>query len=329
MSSSSDRTILVTGGAGYIGSHAVLACIEAGFGVVVLDDLSSGERARVPDTVTFVEGDVGDGELVRRLVRESGVGALMHFAGSIAVEESMADPAFYYLNNTVKSLALFEAALGAGVRSIIYSSTAAVYASGGQASVAEDAAIEPCSPYGRSKLAAEMILKDLCVAAEARYGLLRYFNVAGADPMGRSGQGSSASTHLIKVACEVAIQKRPLLPVFGDDYATRDGTCIRDYIHVSDLADLHVLALQRLEGGGESFTANCGYGVGATVLEVVAAFERLLQREMPVEIRPRRPGDAPMLVADSSHVRQLLGWRPRLDTLDQIIDSAYRWEQSR
>jgi UDP-glucose 4-epimerase len=323
----SKATVLIAGGAGYIGSHAVLACLEAGLQVVVLDDLSAGRRSLVPPAARFVEGDVGDAALVDRLIREAGIKALMDFAGSIVVPESVTEPAKYYRNNTVNSLGLFEAAIEAGVTALIYSSTAAVYGDASDAPLAEDSPLSPASPYGRSKLAAEFILKDLCAASDARHAILRYFNVAGADPQGRSGQVSERATHLIKVACEVAAGKRPILPIYGIDYPTPDGSCVRDYIHVSDLAELHVLALKRLLAGGESFTANCGYGVGTSVLEVVAALERVLGRPLPTEIHGRRPGDPPSLVADSSRIRALLDWRPKLDDLDGIVATAHRWEQ--
>ena len=327
MAEPSKETVLIAGGAGYIGSHAVLACLEAGLQVVVLDDLSKGRRSLVPEAARFVEGDVGDAPLVGELIRQAQVTALMDFAGSIVVPESVAQPAKYYLNNTAKSLSLFETAIGAGVSAIIYSSTAAVYGDASEAPLSEESPLNPMSPYGRSKLAAEFILKDLCAASGVRYAILRYFNVAGADPRGRSGQVSEEATHLIKVACEAATGKRAVLPIYGTDYPTPDGSCVRDYIHVTDLADLHVLALGRLLGGGDSFTANCGYGVGASVLEVVAAVERVLGRPLPVEAHGRRPGDPPSLVADTSRIRSLLGWRPKLDDLDGIVATAHRWEQ--
>ena len=326
MAEETSTTVLIAGGAGYIGSHAVLACLEAGLKVVVLDDLSTGRRRLVPGEARFVEGDVGDATLVDRVIHEERIDALMDFAGSIVVPESVVEPAKYYRNNTVKSLSLFEAALGAGVRAVIYSSTAAVYGEASDAPLAEDSPLLPMSPYGRSKLAAEFMLKDLCAVSDASYAILRYFNVAGADPQGRTGQVSERATHLIKIACEVATGKRSVLPIYGVDYPTRDGSCLRDYIHVSDLAELHVLALKQLLAGGGSFTANCGYGAGASVLEVVAAIERVLGRSLPTQIQGRRAGDPPSLIADPSRIRSLLGWSPKLDNLDEIVASAHRWE---
>jgi len=321
------RTAIVTGGAGYIGSHVALACLQAGLRVVVLDDLSTGFRRLVPDGVRFVEGDVGDRALVRGLVRETGASDLLHLAGSVVVPESFREPARYWRNNALASLALFEAAVEAGVTSILFSSTAAVYGEGADAPMDEARPVSPASPYGRSKLAAEHILGDLARASGVRYAILRYFNVAGADPQGRAGQLSRESTHLIKVACEVAAGRRAVLPIFGVDYPTRDGAAVRDYIHVSDLADLHVRALDHLSDGGESFIANCGYGQGATVLEVVEAFERLLARPLPTEITARRPGDPAAIVADSRYVQRLLAWSPSHAGLDHILRTAWRWEQ--
>ena len=328
MTASQAQTILIAGGAGYIGSHAALACLDAGYGVVVLDDLSTGRRSLVPPAARFVEGDVGDAALVERLVRDGGVCAVMDFAGSIIVPESVTEPGKYYRNNTVKSLSLFEGALAAGVRAILYSSTAAVYGEGGGAPLTQAAPLDPMSPYGRSKLAAEFMLADLCRVAGVPCAALRYFNVAGADAAGRSGQVSPRATHLIKVACEVATGKRAILPIYGTDYDTPDGTCVRDYIHVTDLAELHVMAVGRLLAGAESFIANCGYGTGVSVLEVVAALERVLGRPLPTERAERRAGDPATLVADSRRIQSLLGWRPARANLDEIVASAYRWEQT-
>jgi UDP-glucose 4-epimerase len=321
-----ESTVIVTGGAGYVGSHVALAFLEAGYQVVVLDDLSTGFARLVPAAARLVQGDAGDAALVGALARETGASALVHLAGSVVVAESFADPARYWRNNAIASLTLFDAALEAGIGRIVFSSTAAVY---GEASapVGEDGPLQPASPYGRSKLAAEVMLKDLAATRGARYATLRYFNVAGADPGGRAGQLSPSSGHLIKAACEVAGGKRPALQIFGTDYPTRDGTCVRDYIHVSDLADLHVLALQRLEAGGGSFTGNCGYGEGATVREAVSALERVIGRPLPTEAEARRPGDQPSVVADSRYVRTLLDWRPRFASLETILETAWRWEQ--
>jgi UDP-glucose 4-epimerase len=320
--------VLVTGGAGYIGSHVVLALRDGGRHVVVLDDLSTGVRQAVPADVPFVLGDVGDAALLSRTLREHGVGAVMHFAGSIVVPESVRDPLAYYRNNALKSLVLIEACVAQGVNRFVFSSTAAVYGIPDVVPVSEDAGTRPINPYGTSKLMTEWILRDTAVAHALRYAALRYFNVAGADPAARVGQSTPAATHLIKVACEAAVGIRPGLDVFGTDYPTPDGTCVRDYIHVSDLASAHLLALRHLEGGGESLTLNCGYGRGYSVKEVLGAVERACGNKLRTRLGPRRPGDPPCLVAAADRLRRTLDWRPRHDDLDTIVGTALAWERS-
>jgi len=320
-------TILVTGGAGYIGSHMVLALLDAGDKVVVVDNLSTGFRSAVPPPAILVEGNIGDQDLVRRVITEHGVRAIIHFAGSIVVPDSVADPLGYYLNNTVNSRALIEAAVQTGVRSFIFSSTAAVYGNPKEIPVKEDADLRPVSPYGTSKLMTELMLADTAFAHDFRYVALRYFNVAGADPAGRAGQSTPRATHLIKVACETALGKRSSMDVFGTDYPTPDGTCIRDYIHVTDLVAAHMEALRHLEEGGTSDVFNCGYSSGYSVLEVIEAVKRAAGGPFPVNLGPRRPGDAEAIVADSAKIRSRLGWAPKLADLDLIVTHALAWER--
>jgi len=318
--------ILVTGGAGFIGSHMVLALLDAGEKVVVLDNLSTGFRWAVPPSATLVVGDVGDQDLVRTVIRKYGVTAIVHFAGSIVVPESVADPLGYYNNNTVKSRALMEAAVATGIRHFIFSSTAAVYGNPAENPVGETAQTAPMSPYGWSKLMTEIMLADAARAHDFRYAALRYFNVAGADPKGRSGQSTPRATHLIKVACETALGRRPFMEVFGTDYPTQDGTCIRDYIHVTDLIRAHVAALDYLRAGGSSDVFNCGYSRGFSVLEVIDAVKRVSGVDFEVRLSPRRAGDPAAIVAGSEKIRERLGWRPELDDLDQIVRHALAWE---
>ncbi|MFK8250038.1 UDP-glucose 4-epimerase GalE [Ancylobacter terrae] len=319
--------VLVTGGAGYIGSHMVLALIDAGIDTVVLDDLSTGFDWAVHPAATFVRGDVSDGELVRRVVDTYGIDAVIHFAARIVVPESVADPLGYYYANTVKSRALLEALVAAGVPHLIFSSTAAVYGMVGNDPVSEDAALAPISPYGRSKLMTEWMLADTAAAHPLRYVALRYFNVAGADPAGRSGQSTAGATHLIKVAAEAALGKRAGMQVYGTDYATPDGTCVRDYIHVTDLVAAHLDALRYLQAGGESLVLNCGYGMGYSVLEVIGTVKRVSGADFPVQIGPRRPGDPAAIVARAEKVRERIGWTPRYDDLDTIVRHALDWEE--
>lgn len=319
--------ILVTGGAGYIGSHMVLALVDAGADVVVLDNLSTGLRGLVSESAKFVEGDAGDGDLVRNTIAAHAVDAVIHFAGSIVVPDSVADPLGYYENNTVVARNLIETAVKACVRNFIFSSTATVYAGASPDPLAETLPTRPVSPYGRSKLMTEWMLEDTANAHDFRYAILRYFNVAGADMKGRSGQSSPRATHLIKRASQVALGRVPHLDIFGTDYPTADGTGVRDYIHVSDLVDAHQLALNYLQNGGAPLVVNCGYGHGSSVREVIASVERVIGRPLPVEESPRRAGDPPWLVADSAKIRSVLGWAPKHDDLDEIVRTAYLWEQ--
>lgn len=320
-------TVLVTGGAGYIGSHMVLRLLDAGERVVVLDDLSTGRRALVDPRAQFVCGNAGDDGLVENLLEAERIDEIIHFAGSIVVPESVCQPLDYYRNNTVNSRTLIACAVKAGVRAFIFSSTAAVYGSPAEVPVAETAALMPINPYGRSKLMTEWMLEDAGKAHGLPYVALRYFNVAGADPQGRTGQVSPKATHLIKVACEVATGQRAHLEIFGSDYLTPDGTCIRDYIHVSDLIEAHMAALAHLRQGGASGAYNCGYGRGFSVLEVVAALERELGHALPAVRAARRPGDAASLVADPTRLRSALNWRARYDDLDFIVRTALAWER--
>lgn len=319
--------VLVTGGAGYIGSHMVLALIDAGIDTVVLDDLSTGFDWAVHPAATLVRGDVNDSELVRRIVKDYRIDAVIHFAARIVVPDSVADPLGYYYANTVKSRALLEALVAAGVPHLIFSSTAAVYGMVGNDPVSEDAALAPISPYGRSKLMTEWMLADTAAAHPLRYVALRYFNVAGADPAGRSGQSTAGATHLIKVAAEAALGKRGGMQVYGTDYATPDGTCLRDYIHVTDLVAAHLDALRHLQAGGESLVLNCGYGMGYSVLDVIGTVKRVSGVDFPVQIGPRRPGDPAAIVARAEKVRARLGWAPRYDDLDTIVRHALDWEE--
>jgi UDP-glucose 4-epimerase len=329
MPASSRLNVLVTGGAGYIGSHAVLALLAAGHRVTVIDDLSTGFRAAVPADARFCAGDVADRALVRRLVEEDKIDAIMHFAGSVVVPESIADPLKYYRNNTVNAQGLIECAVAAGVRHFVFSSSAAVYGTPDVVPVAEDAATRPINPYGASKLMTEVMLRDGAAAHPLNHCALRYFNVAGADPEGRAGQSTAAATHLIKVAVEAALGKRSEVVVFGHDYATPDGTGIRDYIHVSDLAEAHVAALDRLVAEpAASLTLNCGYGRGHSVLEVLDAVERVAKRKLNRRMAARRPGDPAALVADNARVLAALDWRPRHQDLDVIVSHALAWEKS-
>lgn len=321
--------LLLTGGAGYIGSNALLAFLEAGYPVVVLDDLSTGRRAAVPDDVPFVQGDVGDADLVRRLIAEHGIAAAVHFAASISVPESLGNPLLYHRNNSVASGSLIAACLAAGVRRFVFSSTAAVYGIPSVIPVPEDEPTAPINPYGTSKLATEWLLRDVAAAHDFGYVALRYFNVAGADPQGRAGQSNPKSEHLIKVASEAALGLRDGVEVFGADYGTADGTCVRDYIHVSDLAEAHVAALRALENGGDSQVLNCGYGHGFSVREVVEAVRSIAGVPFAVREGPRRPGDPPILVADNVRLREALRWSPRCDNLAFIVRTALDWEEKR
>ena len=319
-------SILVTGGAGYIGSHTAYALLDRGEDVVVLDNLSTGMRAHVGTKAAFVEGDVRDQALVRDTIANHKVDAVIHFAGSIVVPESVQKPLAYYENNVVGSRALLEACIAAGMRQLIFSSTAAVYAEDAPQPLAEDAVKAPISPYARSKLMTEMMLEDVARAHDFRYAILRYFNVCGADPDGRTGQVSPIPTHLIKRAVMVALGRIPYLDIFGTDYPTADGTCVRDYIHVTDLANAHLLALDALRAGAAPTSYNIGYGRGLSVRDVVAAVERVIGRPLPKQTAPRRAGDVPSLIADPGRIRAL-GWTPRHDDIEDIIRSALDWER--
>lgn len=319
-------SILVTGGAGYIGSHMVLELLEAGEDVVVLDNLSTGFRWAVPPAAKLVIGDIGDQDLVRSTIRRLNVDAIIHFAGSIVVPESVSDPLGYYNNNTVKSRDLIEAAVACGIKHFIFSSTAAVYGMPESNPIAEDTPLAPISPYGTSKMMTEFMLRDTAVAHDFNYVALRYFNVAGADPKGRSGQSSPVATHLIKVASQAALGQRTHLEIFGDDYATPDGTCVRDYIHVSDLVAAHKLALDYLRRGGESDVFNCGYCEGFSVKDVVDTMKNVTGVDFEVRPAPRRAGDPDSLIAQNAKIRETLGWDPKINDLGAIIAQAYEWE---
>ncbi len=318
--------VLVTGGAGYIGSHMVLELVDAAEKVVVLDNLSTGFRWAVDPRAELVIGDIGDQNLVRTLIKEHGITAIIHFAGSIVVPDSVADPLGYYNNNTVKSRALMEVAVATGVEHFIFSSTAAVYGNPQENPVGEEAPPTPMSPYGSSKLMTEIMLADTGRAHGLRYVALRYFNVAGADPDGRSGQSTPRATHLIKVACETALGQRSHIEVYGTNYETPDGTCVRDYIHVRDLARAHMAALKYLRAGGASDIFNCGYSQGYSVLQVIDAVKLVSGVDFDVRTAPRRPGDPATIVAKSEKIRSTLGWEPELDDLDQIVRHALAWE---
>ncbi len=319
--------VLVTGGAGYIGSHMALELVEAGEKIVVLDNLSTGFRWAVPERASFVEGNVGDAELVGRLLSDRQIDTILHFAGSIVVPESVTDPLGYYGNNTCNARALLACAVEASVPHFIFSSTAAVYGTPETNPTPEEAKLQPISPYGSSKLMTETMLADTASAHPLRFVALRYFNVAGADPQGRSGQSTPRATHLIKVAAEAALGLRDGIDIFGTDYETPDGTCIRDYIHVTDLVRAHLDTLRYLRAGGESVTLNCGYGKGFSVLEVVDAVKRVSGTDFPVRMAGRRLGDPPSLVAEAERIRDVLGWEPRLDEFDAIVHHAFVWEK--
>jgi UDP-glucose 4-epimerase len=320
-------TVLVSGGAGYIGSHMVLDLVDAGERVVVLDNLSTGFDWAVAAGVPLVVGDSGDQALVGRLIQQYRIDAVIHFAASIVVPDSVRDPLGYYRNNTVNSRALIECAVKNDVRHFIFSSTAAVYGNAAAVPVTEDAPLQPISPYGWSKLMSEIMLRDAGRAYGLGHVILRYFNVAGADPQGRAGQSTKAATHLIKVAAEAALGLRPKLDVFGVDYATPDGSCIRDYIHVSDLARVHSTALRHLRSDRPSLTLNCGYGHGFSVLDVIDTVKRVSGVDFKVDIAPRREGDPASIVADPLKARATLGWKPRFDDLSTIVTHALAWER--
>ena len=328
MDKNSKTSVLVTGGAGYIGSHAVLALRDADWPVTVIDNLTTGFRFAVPEGVAFHEGDIEDGKLLAQIFAERNIGAIMHFAGSIVVPESVENPLKYYHNNTVKSRALIDAAVKAGVPHFIFSSTAATYGVPDVESVTEDTPQHPINPYGWSKLMTEQMLSDSAFAHDLNFCALRYFNVAGADPQARTGQSTAGATHLIKVAVEAALGKRDSVAVFGSNYDTPDGTGVRDYIHVSDLASAHVLALEALiDQPDRSLTMNCGYGRGFSVLEVLDAVDRVTNKTINRMMEPRRAGDPASLIADPSRIRSTLPWEPKHADLDAIIGHALQWER--
>lgn len=318
-------SILVTGGAGYIGSHMVLNLADAGEDVVVLDNLVTGFDWLVDHRVTFIKGNVADTDLVAHLIAEHDIEAVIHFAGSVVVPESMTNPLKYYGNNTAATRTLIEACVKGEVKHFIFSSTAAVYGMVGLEPVSEDVPLHPVSPYGKSKLMTEWMLADVAAAHPMTFGVLRYFNVAGADPQMRSGQSTAGATHLIKVAVQTALGLREKMSVFGDDYPTPDGTCVRDYIHVTDLVAAHALLLDHLRGGGESATMNCGYGRGFSVDEVVTTVKDVTGVDFPVEHGPRRAGDPASIVAGADRIRAM-GWQPRFDDLRKIVEMAFKWE---
>ena len=320
--------VLVTGGAGYIGSHAVLALLEAGHHPVVIDNLVTGFRWAVAKDAVFFEGDISDTELIQRIIHEQGIDAIMHFAGSVVVPESVQDPLKYYDNNTVKSRSLIASAISHGVRHMIFSSTAATYGIPESSPVHEDMPTIPINPYGTSKLMTEMMLRDVAAAHDFNFCALRYFNVAGADPLCRTGQSTVGATHLLKIAVEAALGKRASVSVFGTDYATVDGTGVRDYIHVSDLASAHVIALEALVADpARSHTLNCGYGHGYSVMQVLDAVDRVTNNKLARKMEGRRAGDPDALISDNKAIKATFGWEPKYDDLDQIVQHALAWER--
>jgi len=320
-------TVLVTGGAGYIGSHTVDALVQAGESVVVIDDLSTGFSDFLAEGVPLLVGDAGDEDLVEGVIAQHRVESIIHLAGSVVVPDSMRDPLQYYRNNTMTTRSLLNAAVRTGVNRFIFSSTAAVYGTSDQMPVAEHAPTRPLSPYGSSKLMTEIMLHDVASAHGMDYIVLRYFNVAGADPLARMGLATNGATHLLKIAVEAATGQRAKIDVFGTDYPTPDGSCIRDFIHVSDLAQAHRAALSHLRRGGTSATLNCGYGRGYSVLETIEAVRRISGRNFAVQYAPRRPGDIMAMVADVRRIRATLDWTPRYDDLDTIASHALAWEE--
>lgn len=320
-------SVLVTGGAGYIGAHMLLALEDAGEPAVALDNLSTGARWLAPASAPFVEADVGDGEALARVFAEHEIREVIHFAGSILVPESIRHPLDYYRNNTANTITLLRACVDAGVKRFIFSSTAAVYGTPERTPVSEASPIRSITPYGASMAMSERVLQDTAAAHGMSYVTLRYFNVAGADPKGRAGE-IGKPTHLIKAAAQIALgQRHEKLQIHGGDYPTPDGSAIRDYVHVSDLAQAHLEALERLRGDGGSITLNCGYGRGYSVYEVVDAFRRVTGAEMDYEVGPRRAGDPPQLIADNAAIRTVLDWRPRYDDIDFIVETATDWER--
>ncbi|MGV6801183.1 MAG: UDP-glucose 4-epimerase GalE [bacterium] len=325
-----NNPILITGGAGYIGSHTAWAAIDAGYDIIIIDDLSTGCEQSVPYAAKFIKGDISDLALLRRIISDYHIKDILHFAGRIVVPESVEYPIKYYQENTVQTLNLLELCVTEDIENFIFSSTAAVYAppSPSTPNLTESSELRPLSPYGQSKLMSEQMIRDIGTAHGLNSAILRYFNVAGADPHGRTGQSTPNATHLIKVACQTALGQRACLKIFGDDYDTPDGTCIRDYIHVSDLARAHILALEKLHERPGQYTMNCGYNQGVSVKQVVAAVERVTGKKLPVEYGARRAGDAPALVADNTCLLAALNWQSEHCNLEKMIASALRWEES-
>ena len=320
-------SVLVTGGAGYIGSHMLLALLDAGEDAVALDNLSTGQRWLVPEGAAFVEANVGDAAALRRVFKEHDVREVIHFAGSILIEESLRHPLHYYANNTANSLTLIRACVDCGIKRFIFSSTASVYGTPERVPISEQAPVRSITPYGASKGMSERILQDAARAHDLSYVTLRYFNVAGADPKGRAGE-IGKPTHLIKVAAQIAAGvRKEELHIFGADYPTPDGTAIRDYVHVSDIAEAHLQSLERLRNNGASATLNCGYGRGYSVFEVLEAFERVIGEPLPYKCGSRRAGDPPQLIADDAAIRTVLDWRPRYGDIDFIVETAIDWER--
>jgi UDP-glucose 4-epimerase len=320
-------TVLVTGGAGYIGSHMVLALAEAGESVVVIDNLSTGFSAHLPEGVPLFIGDAADENLVEGVIAAHEVESIVHFAGSVVVPDSMRDPLAYYRNNTMATRSLLNAAVKCGVNRFIFSSTAAVYGNPDRMPVTEDAPTRPLSPYGSSKLMTEIMLHDVAAAHGMNYVVLRYFNVGGADPLARIGLATAGATHLLKIAVEAATGQRAKIDVFGTDYPTPDGSCVRDFIHVSDLAQAHRAALSYLRNGGQSTTLNCGYGRGYSVLETIEAVRRVSGRTFAVQTAPRRPGDIMTMIADTGRIGATLDWTPQYADLETIAAHALAWEE--
>ncbi|VAX07364.1 UDP-glucose 4-epimerase [hydrothermal vent metagenome] len=322
----SNKGVLVTGGAGYIGSHTLRQLAEAGERVVTLDNLSSGFRDAVLSG-TFIEGNTGDQELVSQILREHNIESVLHFAAHTIVPESVSNPLKYYGNNTCNTRNLLECCQNEGVKNFIFSSTAAVYGIADKGTIWEHTPTQPINAYGGSKLMSEQMLRDLSAVTNLKHVSLRYFNVAGSDPEGRIGQSTKNATLLIKVACEVAVGKRDAVSIFGTDYPTPDGTGIRDYIHVEDLAAAHLKALDYLRNGGESTTLNCGYGHGYSVREVLDSVNRVNGKPLSIREEPRRAGDPPQLIAGADKIRDILGWEPRFDNLETIVKTSLEWEK--
>ncbi len=320
-------SLLVTGGAGYIGSHVVLALLESGYDVVVVDDLSTGRRDALPSGTNLLVGDVGDQAFIAPILEDLQPAAVLHFAGSIVAPESTVDPLKYYANNTCASLVLTRACVAAGVNRFLFSSTAAVYGNPESVPIPETAPTIPINPYGTSKLMTEWVLRDTQAAEDLEYVALRYFNVAGADPKGRAGQSTPIATHLIKIACQAVLGQRDGIEIYGEDYPTPDGTCIRDYIHVTDLAAAHRVAVDYLIAGGASDIFNCGYGTGYSVREVLDVVQTVAGKQIPISGAPPRPGDPAQLVADAGRIRDRLGWAPQHDDLRVIAETALKWEE--